>query len=716
MSQRTTYGAPRPGRPMPLGATWDGEGTNFAVYSRNATGVTLCIFDTDDDHPSATVPLSERNHDTWHVYVPGVHPGTRYGYRFDGPWDPARGLRFNPHKLVLDPYARAISGTVDWNPAVFSHNQESGGDTEMDERPNDAFMPKGVVAHWDSDWEGDRHPNTPWEETVIYEMHVKGFTKCNEAIPEELRGTWSGVAHPASIEYLTNLGVTAIELLPVHAFVDDPFLTDKGLTNYWGYSSLNFFTPEPRYGSSPDPLVQIGEFRRMVRELHAAGIEVILDVVYNHTCEGNHLGPSLSWKGADNSSYYRLLPDNRGRYVDFTGTGNTLDLAQPQVLKMALDSLRYWVEEMHVDGFRFDLAVTLGREHPAFDSGSGFFDAIHQDPVLSTVKLIAEPWDLGPRGYQTGNFPTLWSEWNDRYRDSLREWWLHDDRSRADLAYRIAGSSDIFGQSRRGPRASVNFVVAHDGFTLRDLVSYNDKHNEANGEDNNDGHDFNQSYNFGVEGETDDPEVNAARARAQRNMIATLMLSQGVPMLAHGDEINRTQRGNNNAYAQDNEITWIDWNLSADDKALLAFTTEAIRLRQAEPLLRRRRYFRGQPDTPEALKDIAWLKPDGTEMQHDDWMAEDGGPLIFRLSGSAFEEANELGEQIRTSSLLIVMHAGTEEIDVMLPEPNGETDQAFWTVALSTHDDPALSDTRIEQGETLTVPGRTVLVLRGIEG
>ncbi|NLE79467.1 MAG: glycogen debranching protein GlgX, partial [Rhodococcus sp.] len=507
MSQRTTYGAPRPGRPMPLGATWDGEGTNFAVYSRNATGVTLCIFDTDDDHPSATVPLSERNHDTWHVYVPGVHPGTRYGYRFDGPWDPARGLRFNPHKLVLDPYARAISGTVDWNPAVFSHNQESGGDTEIDERPNDAFMPKGVVAHWDSDWEGDRHPNTPWEETVIYEMHVKGFTKCNEAIPEEIRGTWSGVAHPASIEYLTDLGVTAIELLPVHAFVDDPFLTDKGLTNYWGYSSLNFFTPEPRYGSSPDPLVQIGEFRRMVRELHAAGIEIILDVVYNHTCEGNHLGPSLSWKGADNSSYYRLLPDNRGRYVDFTGTGNTLDLAQPQVLKMALDSLRYWVEEMHVDGFRFDLAVTLGREHPAFDSGSGFFDAIHQDPVLSSVKLIAEPWDLGPRGYQTGNFPTLWSEWNDRYRDSLREWWLHDDRSRADLAYRIAGSSDIFGQSRRGPRASVNFVVAHDGFTLRDLVSYNDKHNEANGEDNNDGHDFNQSYNFGVEGKTDDPEV-----------------------------------------------------------------------------------------------------------------------------------------------------------------------------------------------------------------
>jgi glycogen operon protein len=462
--------------------------------------------------------------------------------------------------------------------------------------------------------------------------------------------------------------------------------------------------------------VQVGEFRRMVRELHSAGIEVILDVVYNHTCEGNHLGPSLSLKGADNASYYRLLPDDRARYVDFTGTGNSLDLSQPQVLKMVLDSLRFWVEEMHVDGFRFDLAVTLGREHPAFDPGSGFFDAIHQDPILSTVKLIAEPWDLGPRGYQTGHFPTLWSEWNDRFRDGVREWWLRDDRSRADLAYRVAGSSDIFGQSRRGPRASVNFIVAHDGFTLRDLVSYEHKHNEANGEDNNDGHDFNQSANFGVEGDTDDPEINAIRARTQRNLIATMMLSQGVPMLAHGDELNRTQQGNNNAYAQDNELTWIDWGLSEDDEAMLAFTTEAIALRQAEPLLRRRRYFRGQPDTPEALKDIAWLKPGGAEMAHEDWTEENGEPLIFRLSGSAFEESNELGEEIRTSSLLVIMHASAESIDVTLPEPNGDTDQAHWTVALTTHDDPAHCEDRIEQGETITVPGRTVLVLRGIEG
>ena len=714
MSQRTAYGAPRPGRPMPLGASWDGEGTNFAIYSRHATGVTLCIFDGDDE-PATTVKLSERNHDIWHVYVPGVHPGTRYGYRFEGPWEPANGMRFNPHKLVLDPYARAIAGTVDWDASVYAYELESGDDAKMDERPNDARMPKGVVAHWDSDWEGDRHPNTPWEQSVVYELHVKGFTEGNEAIPEEMRGTWSGVSHPASIEYLTRLGVTAVELLPVHTFVDDPFLTDKGLTNYWGYSTLNFFTPEPRYGSSPDPLVQVGEFRRMVRELHSAGIEVILDVVYNHTCEGNHLGPSLSLKGADNASYYRLLPDNRARYVDFTGTGNSLDLSQPQVLKMVLDSLRYWVEEMHVDGFRFDLAVTLGREHPAFDPGSGFFDAVHQDPILSTVKLIAEPWDLGPRGYQTGHFPTLWSEWNDRFRDGVREWWLRDDRSRADLAYRVAGSSDIFGQSRRGPRASVNFIVAHDGFTLRDLVSYEHKHNEANGEDNNDGHDFNQSANFGVEGDTDDPEVNAIRARTQRNLIATMMLSQGVPMLAHGDELNRTQQGNNNAYAQDNEITWIDWNLSEDDEAMLAFTTEVIALRQAEPLLRRRRYFRGQPDTPEALKDIAWLKADGTEMGHEDWIEENGAPLIFRLSGSAFEESNELGEEIRTSSLLVIMHASAEDIDVTLPEPNGDTDQAYWTVALTTHDDPAHCEDRIEQGETVTVPGRTVLVLRGIE-
>jgi glycogen operon protein len=701
---------------MPLGASWDGEGTNFAVYSRHATGVTLCIYDADASEPSATVPLSERNHDTWHVYVPGVHPGTRYGYRFEGPYSPGEGMRFNPHKLVLDPYARAIDGNVDWGPSVYAYTLESGDDAEMDERPNDAQMPKGVVAHWDSDWEGDRHPSTPWEQSVIYELHVKGFTECNAAIPEELRGTWSGVAHPASIDYLTKLGVTAIELLPVHAFVDDPFLTDKGLSNYWGYSTLNFFTPEPRYGSSPDPLVQVGEFRRMVRELHAAGIEVILDVVYNHTCEGNHLGPSLSWKGADNASYYRLLPDNRARYVDYTGTGNTLDLSQPQVLKMVLDSLRYWVEDMHVDGFRFDLAVTLGREHPAYDPGSGFFDAIHQDPVLSTVKLIAEPWDLGPRGYQTGNFPTLWSEWNDRFRDGVREWWLRDHPSRADLAYRVAGSSDIFGGSRRGPRASVNFVVAHDGYTLRDLVSYEQKHNEANGENNNDGHDYNQSNNFGAEGETDNAGILATRARTQRNLIATMMLSQGVPMLAHGDEANRTQMGNNNAYAQDNALTWMDWKLTPEDEALLAFATEAIALRKSEPLLRRRRYFRGQPDVPEALKDIAWLKPDGTEMSHDDWADESGAPLIFRLSGSAFEESNELGEQIRTSSLLVIMHAAADEIEVTLPEPNGDTGQVHWTVALSTHDDPDAWEGRIEQGATITIPGRTVLVLRGIEG
>jgi glycogen operon protein len=716
MSQRKTYGTPRPGRPMPLGASWDGEGTNFAVYSRQATGVTLCLYDSDPAEPAATVPLAERNHDIWHVYVPGVHPGARYGYRFEGPWEPANGMRFNPHKLVLDPYARAIDGNVTWGPSVYPYKLESGDDTVLDERPNDADMPKGVVAHWDSSWEGDRHPNIPWEQAVIYELHVKGFTEQNPAIPEELRGTWSGVAHPASIEYLTKLGVTSVELLPVHAFVDDPFLTDKQLTNYWGYSTLNFFTPEPRYSSSADPLVQVGEFRRMVRELHAAGIEVLLDVVFNHTCEGNQLGPSLSWKGADNASYYRLLPDNRGRYVDFTGTGNTLDLSQPQVLKMVLDSLRYWVEEMHVDGFRFDLAVTLGREHPAFDPGSGFFDAIHQDPVLSNVKLIAEPWDLGPRGYQTGNFPTLWSEWNDRFRDGVREWWLRDDRNRGDMAYRIAGSSDIFGESRRGPRASVNFIVAHDGYTLRDLVSYEQKHNEANGEDNNDGHDFNQSSNFGVEGPSDDPGIEAARARTQRNLIATMMLSQGVPMLAHGDEINRTQGGNNNAYAQDNPTTWIDWKLDEADEALLAFTTEAIALRQREPLLRRRRYFRGQPDSPEALKDIAWLKPDGSEMSHDDWAVQNDDPLIFRLSGSAFEESNELGEQIRTSSLLVVMHAAPEDIEVTLPEPNGDTGQAYWTVALTTHDDPDHCRDRIEQGTTISVPARTLLVLRGIEG
>jgi len=714
MTHRETPGTPRPGRPAPLGASWDGEGTNFAVYSRHASAVSVCLYDPGESEPWHTVDMQEHTHGVWHVYIPGVHVGTRYGFRLDGDYDPSTGHRFNPAKLMLDPYAKAIDGKVTWDPSVFPYVLANQDDLEPDDRPNDAFVPKGVVAHWDFDWDGDRRPNVPWNESVIYEVHVAGFSRLNPAVPEPLRGTWLGLSHEASIEHLQKLGVTAVELLPVHAFVDDAFLTERDLTNYWGYSTLNFFTPEPRYGSSNDPLVQASEFRRMVKDLHGAGIEVLLDVVFNHTCEGNHLGPALSWKGIDNASYYRLSPDNPQFYIDYTGTGNSLDLANPQVLKMVLDSLRYWVEEMHVDGFRFDLAVTLGREWPSFDPGSGFFDAIHQDPVLSEVKLIAEPWDLGPRGYQTGNFPTLWSEWNDRFRDDSREWWLKGGLDRGAMAYRMAGSSDIFGESGRGPRASINFVVAHDGFTLRDLVSYEEKHNEANGEDNQDGHDHNQSANFGVEGPTDDPEINALRARMQRNLLATLLLAQGVPMIAHGDELNRTQQGNNNAYAQDNELTWINWELSEADRALIEFACRMIELRKAEPLLRRRRYFRGQPDVPNALKDVAWLRQDGSEMEHDDWAAPSEEPLIFRLSGTAFEEADEFGGEIRTSSLLVIMHAAEDDIEVTLPEPNGEMDQAAWDLVITTddargHAEPA----RFEQGTTITVPGRTTMVFRG---
>ena len=714
MNRHEAFGTPRPGRPAPLGASWDGEGTNFAIYSRDAKAVTLCIFGEADDEPICSVPLEERNHDVWHVYMPGVHPGTRYGYRLDGDYNPSKGLRFNPAKLMLDPYAHAIDGTVRWDSTVSGYDPRGKDDTKPDDRPNDAFVPKGVVAGNMFDWDGDRRPHTPWQETVIYEVHTKGFSVNNLAIPEPLRGTYLGLAHHVSIDYLKRLGVTAIELLPVHAFVDDAFLLDQGLQNYWGYSTLNFFSPEPRYARTREPLGQIGEFRHMVKSMHEAGIEVLLDVVFNHTCEGNHLGPMLSWKGVDNRTYYRLDPDDPRLYTDFTGTGNSLDLSNPQVIKMVMDSLRYWVEDMRVDGFRFDLAVTLGREDPYFSAGSGFFDAVHQDPLLSGVKLIAEPWDIGPDGHQTGYFPTQWSEWNDRYRDDVRGWWLQGDHDRGTLANRIAGSSDIYEASGRGPRASINFVVAHDGYTLRDLVSYEEKHNLENGEDNNDGHDHNQSVNFGVEGPTDDPEIQELRNQTQRNMIATLLLSQGVPMLAHGDEVNRTQGGNNNAYAQDNDISWMDWDHTREDKELLAFTRKVISIRDEEPLLRRRRYFRGRPDTPDSLKDVSWLRPDGAEMTHEDWVAQGSEPLILRLSGSAIEEADEFGERIRTSSLLIVLHASERDIRITMPDPNGETGHHSWTPILST-DEPTGTPvcSGVAAGFHLTVPARTVLVFRG---
>lgn len=715
MIQNANIGTPRPGRPAPLGAHWDGEGTNFALYSRSASAVTLCIYDQDMSRPSTEIPLKERNHDVWHVYVPGIHPGTRYGFRIDGEYSPKEGLRSNPAKLLLDPYAKALDGTITWDPSMFGYSQETGDDLAIDKSSNDRFIPKAVVTGSEFDWDGDHRPNTPWTDSIVYEVHVKGFSQLNPSIPEKLRGTWLGMGHQESINYLRDLGMTAVELLPVHAFTDDPFLEDLGLRNYWGYSTLNFFTPDPRYASSADPLVQIGEFRHMVKAMHQAEIEVILDVVFNHTCEGNHLGPTLSWKGIDNSTYYRLDPDNPRFYTDYTGTGNTLDLSNPQVIKMVLDSLRYWVEDMHVDGFRFDLAVALGREDPSFDASSGFFDAIHQDPVLSNVKLIAEPWDLGPRGYQTGAFPTFWSEWNDVFRDDVRSWWLQGDTDRGTLANRVAGSSDIFEPSGRGPRASVNFIVAHDGYTLRDLVSFEEKHNEANGEDNQDGHGHNQSINFGVEGPTDDAAINELRARTQRNMLATLLLSQGVPMISHGDEANRTQLGNNNAYAQDNELAWMHWDHDDSATSLFNFTQDLISLRKKEPLLRRRRYFRGQPDRPHTLKDVAWLRPDGSEMTHEDWISAANDPLIFRLSGSAFEETDDLGAEIRTSSLLIVMHPSSRALQITLPEPNGETGHTGWETILSTDSCAATrSPETVHAGATVCIPARTVVVFRGI--
>jgi isoamylase len=698
------------GTPAPAGASWDGDGVNFAVFSEHGREVELCLFDADDPtRQTDAIRLREVAAHMWHGYVPGLGPGQLYGYRIHGPYAPEKGQRFNPAKLLLDPYARAVAGRVNWDAPVFGYRiGHRSADLSLDDRDSAWGVPKGVVIDPSFDWGDDRHPRTPWSETVIYEVHVKGATARHPDVPGELRGTYAGLAAPAFIDHLTRLGVTAVELLPVHHFLDDHELVKKGLRNYWGYNTLNYFAPDARYSSRGDRGGQVTEFKEMVRALHAAGIEVILDVVYNHTAEGNHLGPTLSFRGVDNQAYYRLVEDEPRYYMDYTGTGNSMNMVHPEVLKVIMDSLRYWVTEMHVDGFRFDLASTLARELHDVDRLSAFFDIIHQDPVLSGVKLIAEPWDLGPGGYQVGNFPVLWAEWNGQYRDAVRSYWRGDRHAMAELGYRLTGSSDLYGNDGRRPTASINFITAHDGYTLNDLVSYERKHNEANGEGNRDGHDHNISSNHGVEGPTDDPEINAIRERQKRNFLTTLICSQGVPMLLGGDEIGRTQGGNNNAYCQDNETSWFDWDLDDRRRELLDFTARLIHLRRKHPALRRRRFFQGIEIRGSNIPDITWLAPDGREMSDEEWASDWARALAFRLGGAALGDVDPDGELVVDDDFLFLFNADAAPVTFRIPGSS----QRDWRVELDTASPTGdHGDRRVPGGDELVVMDRSVVIL-----
>jgi glycogen operon protein len=698
-----------PGRPSPLGATPTSDGTNFSVFSEHATGVDLCLFDEDGNE--TTLALPERTAHCWHGFVPGVGPGQRYGYRVHGPYEPSDGHRFNAAKLLIDPYARAIDGPVHWDEAVYGYRW--GGD-DADLTPNDSdsapYVPRSVVVASTFDWGDDAAPNIAWHETTVYEAHVKGLTARHPTIPPEWRGTYAGLATPEVVEHLHLLGVTAIELMPVHQFVHDQHLVERGLRNYWGYNSIGFFAPHDEYSSSGGGGGQVDEFKSMVKCLHAEGIEVILDVVYNHTAEGNHLGPTLSFRGIDNATYYRLVDDDPRFYMDYTGTGNSLHMRPAAVLQLLMDSLRYWVTEMHIDGFRFDLAATLARELHDVDRLSAFFDVVHQDPVVSQVKLIAEPWDIGDGGYQVGNFPVLWSEWNGKYRDCVRDYWRGADQGLGEFANRITGSSDLYQDDGRHPYASINFVTAHDGFTLADLVAYNEKHNEANGEDNADGSDDNRSWNCGVEGPTDDPEIVERRARQQRNFLATLFLSQGVPMLLHGDEIGRTQRGNNNAYAQDNELTWVDWSQRDENLALLGFTRRLVDVRRTQPVLRRRRWFRGRPIRGSGVSDIAWFTPAGTEMTDDEWAAGFAKSLSVFLNGDGMPDVDERGRRVTGDSLFLLLNGHDGDMDFVLPTGRwGDR----WSVVIDTADPMALEGSREwKAGDAVPLVARSVAVLK----
>ncbi len=697
-----------PGSPYPLGATYDGHGVNFALYADNSTGVELCLFSSPlDEAESVIIKLTERSHHVWHAYLPDIQPGQLYGYRVHGNYDPLNGHRYNRSKLLIDPYAKAIAGTIDWNNALFGYEVGSEEeDLSFNDTDSAPFIPKCVVIDNAFDWEDDESPKIPYHKSIIYETHVKGFTKLHPDIPEEIRGTYAALAHPVVINYLKELGVTTVELMPVHHFVADRHLKERGLTNYWGYNTIGFFAPDARYSSSGVLGEQVIEFKSAVKALHKAGIEVILDVVYNHTAEGNHLGPTLSFKGIDNVAYYRLMEDKR-YYMDYTGTGNTLNANLPNVLRMMMDSLRYWILDMHVDGFRFDLASTLARELHEVNRLSAFFDIIHQDPTISQVKLIAEPWDVGEGGYQVGKFPADWAEWNGKYRDCIRDYWRGADSMLGEFAARFTGSPDLYEGDYRRPTASINFITAHDGFTLEDLVSYNEKHNEDNGEDNNDGENYNQSWNCGEEGPTEDPEIIALRKRQKRNFLTTLFLSQGVPMLVAGDEIGRTQNGNNNAYCQDNEISWLHWE--AIDEEFLAFTQKIIHLRKNHPTFCRRRWFQGQPIKGIGLEDIAWFLPDSTEMTEEHWTNDFAKSLAVYLNGRGIHVVGPRGESVIDDSFYIIFNAHHEPLEYTLPPAKYGRQ---WYKVLDTSLSVGEDEPTYVAGDTLTVEGRSILILR----
>jgi glycogen operon protein len=685
---------------------------NFALFSEHATGVELCLFDpADPARETERLSVRERTDQVWHVYLPEARPGLLYAYRVHGPWEPAAGHRFNPAKALLDPYARAIAGSVRWHEALFDHH---GGDPAEalvpDDRDSAPYLPKCVVADPAFAWGDDRAPQTPWHKTVIYEVHVKGFTARHSDIPRELRGTYAGLASPAAVAHLQRLGITAVELLPVHYSVTEQRLAERGLSNYWGYNSIGYFAPDTRFASGSHRGQQVAEFKAMVKTLHQAGIEVILDVVYNHTAEGNHLGPTLCFRGIDNDAYYRLDPGDRRRYVDYTGTGNTLNMTHPRAIQLIMDSLRHWVLEMHVDGFRFDLAAALARELHDVDRLSAFFDVIHQDPVISQVKLIAEPWDLGEGGYQVGNFPAGWAEWNGRYRDTIRRYWRGDRGIVAELGYRLAGSSDLYERDGRRPYASINFVTCHDGFTLADLVAYNAKHNQANGEADADGADENFSWNCGVEGPTDDSKIAALRERQVRNFLATLLLSQGIPMLLGGDELGRTQQGNNNAYCQDTDLSWFAWPPSPLGHRLLEFTRGLIRLRLDNPVFHRRTFFQGRRIQGSAVKDLSWFRPDGKEMTEEEWHNEFGRCLGLRLAGDAIEECDHMGEPIAGDTFLVLLNAHHEPVPFKLPAHEA---RVRWEGVLDTRDwEVAAPHPTFRAGEEYDLEGRSLAVLR----
>jgi isoamylase len=698
-----------PGSAYPLGATYDGNGTNFAIFSESAKSIELCLF--DDDHVETRFPLTEVDAYVWHGYLPQVQPGQRYGYRVDGEYDPKNGERSNPNKLLIDPYAKATTGKIEWGTEVFPYN--FGDPMSRNDEDSAAHTMLSVVINPYFDWAGDRHPRTPYSDTFIYEAHVKGLTKLHPGIPEEQRGSYGGVAHPLMIEHFQKLGVTAVELMPVHQFINDSSLEEKGLNNYWGYNTIGFFAPHSGYASNGELGQQVQEFKGMVRSLHEAGIEVILDVVYNHTAEGNHLGPMLSMRGIDDKAYYRHVDDSPEFYMDYTGTGNSLNVGHPHTLQLIMDSLRYWVTEMHVDGFRFDLASTLAREFYDVDKLSTFFELVQQDPIVSQVKLIAEPWDVGPGGYQVGNFPPQWTEWNGKYRDTVRDFWRGEHSTLGEFAERLTGSADLYEHSGRRPVASINFVTAHDGFTLADLVSYNEKHNEANGENNNDGESHNRSSNFGVEGPTDDSHVLEMRARQQRNFLTTLLISQGVPMLLHGDELGRTQNGNNNGYAQDTELSWIHWDKA--DAPLLEFTAAIAHLRREHPTFRRSRFFDGRPvrrAEGAPLPDIGWLSPDGTPMHEEDWDSGFGRSIGVFLNGDGIRGKDVRGEKITDVHFLILLNAHTESVEFTLPE---DEYASAWEIVVDTAGAGVSTEPR-KAGDTVTAQAVSALILRQTSG